>query len=132
VTGTPGCIFGLVGVNGSAGLVFNPSTWEICAYVMGCARPGFGMFAGAGVQVGGSILGPHCGKDLNGRSIKVALDITSPAGGLGGSAGQNNGAGVSVAVKPSIGAGFSAGVDICQMKILKCWNTPSDCKPCSK
>jgi hypothetical protein len=52
--------------------------------------------------------------------------------GLGGSAGKNNGVGVSGSVGPGLGAGISMGVDVCQMKVLKCWRTPDECKGCQK
>ena len=35
-----------------------------------------------------------------------------------------NGVGVTGDIGPGIGAGFSAGVDVCYMKVIKCWNTP--------
>jgi RHS repeat-associated protein len=136
---TAGMHFGLVGVNGSFGLVGNASTTEICLYTMGCLRPGFGVYVGGSAQLGASILGPHCGKDLNGLSVKVAVDVLIPTGegarasaGLGGSAGKNNGVGVSGSVGPGLGAGISMGVDVCQMKVLKCWRTPDECKGCQK
>jgi RHS repeat-associated protein len=127
--GFHGMIFGL---NGATGLVFNPLTGELCVYVKGCARAGFGMLASAGLKGGLSILAPRCGKDLEGGQVELSGEVTSPMGGASISGGYGSGVGAGTGLGPSWGAGFSVGADVCYLKILYCINSPGDCKRCRR
>ena len=88
--------------------------------------------AGGGIRGSFSILGPHCGEQLDGLSIMVGFDIVAPGVSSGVAVGKNNGIGMSGGLGPGVGAGLSAGIDVCYMKVFAatCQRTPPECKGC--
>ena len=123
------------GVNGGAGVVFNPSTRQMCFYTKVCYRAGGGVYLGGGVKVGATFAGPPDGHNLGGVSFEAGLDIATPDGGGGGSVGvsrnpdgnSNISGGVAIPkLGLDIGYGVSAGLDICYTKVYGCLN-PIDC-----
>ncbi|MCA1568615.1 MAG: RHS repeat-associated core domain-containing protein [Acidobacteria bacterium] len=128
VEGVAGVHLTTYGLSGATGVTANINTGEICGYVKGCSRIGFGVIGSVGPELGVSAFGPHCGRDLgNGVQFELAGELTSPAGGGSVTLGWMGG---STGIRPSWGLGFSLGLDICGTQVLRCWNTPPECRSC--
>lgn len=119
-------VFSLPGLNVSGGMMVNLFTFEICFYVKACARPGFGVLIGASVK-GGVALGASQSKATGNFSGELTGEMMIPSNagsfrgeGRSGSIGPNGG---SVGFGPSLGGGFSVGVDACYIKV-SCINSP--------
>jgi RHS repeat-associated protein len=106
------------GLNGGGGAVMNVNTGEVCTYVKGCIRYGYGVMGSAGNKIGVSIFGPRCGKDIGGLQGASAAELASPGGGFGGSVDYGGGLGASIEGKPSYGLGFSLGFDVCGVQVV--------------
>ena len=115
------------GLNVAGGLILNLKTGEICAYVKGCARYGFGVIAEAGFKGGGAIFGPHCGKNAGGWQGGVVGELSSPEGGGSINLGYGGGWGGGMGIGPNWGIGFSLSGEGCYQYIIKCWRTPCEC-----
>lgn len=71
------------------GSLRNIGTGKICGYSIRCGRIGLGLLISWGGRIVGSILVPHCGKDIGGFNVQIAGDIVVPgAGGVGGGLGR--------------------------------------------
>jgi len=116
------------GANGAGGLITNLKTGETCSYVKICGRFGAGYIGEAGLKVGGSIFGPHCGKNVGGWQGGVVAELSSPEGGGSIGVGYGGGWGGGIGVGPNVGLGFSVSGEGCRQKIVKCWKTPCECK----
>lgn len=116
------------GLNGSVGLIGNLKTGEICAYATVCGRFGFGVIVDAGFKFGGAIFGAHCGKNVGGWQGGVVGELSSPEGGGSVGIGYGGGFGGNIGIGPNIGLGFSVSGEVCYQFIIKCWNTPCECK----
>jgi len=123
----------LFGGSGGIGSRTNLGTGETCSVRTICGRIGFGILVGGGGRALGSVLAPHCGKDIGGTSFQVGGDIIVPGGGgAGGALSAGGGLGAGINAGPEGGAGFSFGIDVCKVQVLGCTNTPEDCKECSQ
>jgi RHS repeat-associated protein len=120
----------IYGINGALGGVVNLKTGERCIFVKGCFRLGPIFSFGAGFKVGAQFLASHCGKDMSGASIELAGEIASPVGGASGNIEYDlsGGAGVGIGVGPEIGVALALALDGCLTKVIKCFNTPCECK----
>jgi RHS repeat-associated protein len=116
------------GANGSGGLITNLKTGETCSFVKVCVRYGAGVIGEVGLKAGGSIFGPHCGKNVGGWQGGVVGELSSPEGGGSIRLGYGGGWGGGMGIGPNIGLGFSLSGDGCYQKIVKCWKTPCECQ----
>jgi RHS repeat-associated protein len=114
------------GGNGAVGMKINPWTLEVCLYVRTCVRTGFGIYGGGGLT-GAFNFGPSEGQRSRGWSTNLGGDVAVPgeAGRFNGrgSSGNLGWGGVGVGAGPVLGAGFSAGIDVCHMRLV-CFNSP--------
>ena len=114
------------------GTLTSTLTGEACAISVKCGKVGLGFLVSfVGFEVNGQILGPKCGKQLDGLNFGIAGDIVTPgAGGAGGAGGSVDvgSLGVGVSVGPEAGVGIYVGVDVCKVSVIKCTNTPCECQ----
>jgi RHS repeat-associated protein len=124
----------LFGGTAQAGVMVNSFTGETCFYTKTCAvYPTLG--ASAGASVGVDLVGPWCGKSMEGKEIKscaLVVDL-SYFGGGGGNVGVSGsgcgGAGsASGGVGPSVGFAITIGIEVCTTKVRKCINAKCECE----
>ena len=109
------------------GSLTNTKTGETCFVSYRCLNVGVGALGTLGAELSGSILGPRCGRGLDGIGVSLTLDIVPPgAPGIGGSI-DITGAGLGVGVGPNAGAGAFTGFQFCIVRVLSCLNTPCEC-----
>jgi RHS repeat-associated protein len=115
-----------VGGNGAVGMKINPWTMEVCFYVRTCVRTGFGIYGGGGLT-GAFNFGPAEGQRSRGWSTNLGGDVAVPgeAGRFAGrgSSGSLGWGGVGLGAGPVLGAGISAGIDVCHTRLV-CYNSP--------
>ena len=136
---------GGAGGGGALGVEYNVFTGEICLYWKTSIRFGPGLFAGAGLKLGGSF-GNRIQNEGKSNGFEPAFDAAFVEGGkatlkFGGLMKQayKNGKGGSVNLSkdasstgggigagPSIGLGLSLGVDITEKIVIKCWRKPCE------
>jgi hypothetical protein len=105
--------------------MINPFTREICLYVKGCERVGFGFIGSVGLK-GGLAVGPKCGKDMGGWTVEPVAELAFGKGASANLAFSKSGLGAGKG-GPGLGLGFSASVDFCYTKTY-CFNSPAECK----
>jgi len=120
-------LLNIIGGNGAVGGKFNFYTGETCLYVRVCGRSGYGIYVGGGANLG-LALGPSEGQRSRGLSGQLGADIAVPgeAGKLigQGSSGTVGFGGLGFGAGPTLGAGFSFGLDLCTTRLV-CFNSPN-------
>jgi RHS repeat-associated protein len=125
-----GGLIGYLGVGGNLGAFFNWLTGETCFLWGSCVRIGPGIIIAGGYSGSVNLLGPHCGKDLNGANVELVGELVLGEGGLT-KIGIGKGSG-GVSLGPDYGAGAWVGLEVCNMRVIHCFHTPSDCQRCKK
>lgn len=116
------------GYGARTGTLTNTKTAETCVVAYRCVNIGVGALGALGAEVAGSLMGPRCGRDLDGLGISLTLDAVAPgAPGFGGSI-DLTGAGIGAGVGPTAGAGIFGGFSFCFARVISCLNTPCECE----
>lgn len=116
------------GYGARTGTLTNTKTGETCVVAYRCVNIGVGALGALGAEVSGSLLGPRCGRNLDGLGISLTFDAVAPgAPGIGASI-DLTGAGVGAGVGPTGGAGIFGGFSFCFARVISCFNTPCQCQ----